>query len=342
MMKAVFHLGIRQIAVVKINRPKPSPGMVLIKVGAVGICGTDLHGYRKDETKHDKPDGHEYSGIIVEVGDGVPLSRIGQHVTVDSFLNSSCGVCEFCVSGKHFHCINKDFPFRTGGFAEYVCVKDSATFNLPDLLDDALGALVEPLAVGVHAVRQIGVKPGMIGVVVGAGSIGLLACIAALDAGAERMFLVAKHDFQKKIANSIGADVLPTDFDEAFRQVVQSKTHGVDFVIEAVGGSMQTIDLACQFCRPMGTVGIVGAFNPEFNGVKPFMPLIKELSFRFSNCYGYRDGIHDFEIAIDILARKGNNIRKLITHEFLLEEAENAFKLADNKSSGAVKVIIKS
>lgn len=341
-MLAAIHLGIREIDVVKINRPEALPGTVVIKVGAAGICGTDLHSYRKDASKHDRPHGHEYAGVIVEVGEGVPSARIGQRVTADSFVNAMCGTCEYCVSGQPFHCINKALPFRSGGFAEYVRVKDSATFNLPDSIDDSLGALVEPLAVGIHAVRRVGVKPGMTGVVIGAGAIGLSAAAAAIDAGAEHVFVVAKHAFQGEIAKAIGAeDALPVDLGAAINRVLQANPYGADFVIEAVGGTQPTIDQACRFVRPLGTVGIAGGFDPGFKGVEVFPPLTKELTFQFSNCYGYLDEKHDFEIAIDLLVRKGEQLRKLITHEFPISDAARAFATADDKSSGALKVQIR-
>ncbi|WP_322015540.1 alcohol dehydrogenase catalytic domain-containing protein [Paraburkholderia sp. J12] len=340
-MRAAIHRGIREIEVVAINRPEPLPGTVVIKVGAAGICGTDLHAYRKDASRHDRPHGHEYAGEIVEVGGGVSPARMGQRVTADSFLNAMCGVCEFCVGGNPFHCTHKALPFRSGGFAEYVRVKDSATFDLPDSVDDALGALVEPLAVGVHAVRRIGVKPGMTGVVIGAGAIGLGAVAAALNAGATQVFVVARHAFQGELAKAIGAtDVLPVDLGAAINRVLQAKPHGVDFAIEAVGGSQPTLDQASRFVRPMGSVAIVGAFDPGFKGVELYPPLIKELTFHFSNCYGYLDNRHDFEIAIDLLAHKGDQLRGLITHQFPIDDAARAFQVADDKQSGAVKVQI--
>lgn len=341
-MQAAVQAGIRQINVVEINRPEALPGTVVIKVGAAGICGTDLSGYRKDASKHSVPHGHEYAGVIVEVGDGVSRSRIGRRVTADSFLNAMCGVCEFCRGGHPFHCINKAHPLTTGGFAEYVRTKNSATFDLPDSIDDALGALVEPLAVGIHAVRKLDVRPGMTGVVIGAGTIGLGAVAAALDAGAKRVFVVAKHAFQGEIAKAIGGEaILPGGSDEALSWVMKNTRLGVDFAIEAVGGNQPTLDLASQFVRPLGSVGIVGAFDPGFRGIEAFTPLRKELTLKFSNCYGYLDGKHDFEVAIDLLARKGDQLRKLITHQFQIGDAPEAFQTAEDKHSGAVKVQIR-
>ncbi|MCX5543188.1 alcohol dehydrogenase catalytic domain-containing protein [Paraburkholderia sp. CNPSo 3076] len=340
-MQAAIHTGLRQIDVSTVNSPDARPGTVVIKVGAVGICGTDLSSYRKDSSRHSVPQGHEYAGVIVAVGEGVSPARVGQRVTADVFLNAMCGKCEFCVRGLAFHCIDKEAPLRTGGFAQYVRVKDSATFDLPDSVDDSLGALVEPLAVGVHAMRRVGVKPGMTGVVIGAGSIGLGAVAAALDAGATKVFVVAKHAFQGELARSIGAEDFFPDTETALKRVLEANSHGVDFAVEAVGGSQSTLDLACRLVRPLGSVGIVGAFDPGFKGVDVFPPLVKELTFQFSNCYGYLDGKHDFEIAIDLLARKADQLRKLITHEFSMADAARAFQIADDKQSGAVKVQIR-
>lgn len=341
-MQAALHRGIGQLEVAKISRPEALPGTVVVKVGAAGICGTDLRAYRQDPNSHDLPHGHEFAGTIVEVGEGVAANRIGKRVTADLFLNAMCGTCEFCVSGNPCHCVNKALPFRSGGFAEYVRVRNSATFDLPDSVDDVLGAFVEPLAVSTHAVRSIGVRPGMTGVVIGAGTIGLCAIAAALHAGAKHVFVVAKHAFQGQLARAIGAeDVLPDDLGSAINRIRQAAPHGADFVIEAVGGGQATIDQATRFLAPRGCVGIVGASGPGIKVVEAYPALMKELTFRFSTCYGYLDGKHDYEIAIDTLVHRGDQLRQLITHEFPIGDAPLAFRTANDKQSGSVKVQIR-
>lgn len=341
-MQAALHRGIGQLEVAEVNRPEALPGTVVVKVGASGICGTDLRAYRQDAGSHDLPHGHEFAGTIVEVGEGVSPSRIGKRVTADLFLNAMCGKCEFCVAGYPYHCINKALPFRSGGFAQYVRVKDSATFDLPDSVDDALGAFVEPLAVSTHGVRLVGVRPGMTGVVIGAGTIGLCAVAAALHAGADHVFVVAKHSFQGELARTIGAeDVLPDDIGSAINRIRQAAPYGAHFVIEAVGGGQATIDQATRFLAPRGSVGIVGATEPGVTIVEAYPSLMKELTFRFSTCYGYIDGKHDFEVAIENLERNGERLRKLITHQFPMSEAPLAFRTANDKRSGSVKVQIR-
>jgi threonine dehydrogenase-like Zn-dependent dehydrogenase len=341
-MQAALHRGIGQLEVTKINRPESLPGTVIVKVGASGICGTDLRAYRQDPNSHDLPHGHEFAGTIVEVGEGVSRERIGKRVTADLFLNAMCGKCQFCTSGHPYHCVNKALPFRSGGFAEYVRVKDSATFDLPDSIDDALGAFVEPLAVSTHGVRLAGVRPGMTGVVIGAGTIGLCAVAAALHAGATNVFVVARHAFQGELALAIGAtDILPDDIGSAINRIREVAPHGADFVIEAVGGGQATIDQATRFLAPRGRVGIVGATGPGIKVVEAYPALMKELTFLYSTCYGYLDGKHDFEVAIENLALNGERLRKLITHEFRIADAPLAFQTANDKKSGSVKVQFK-
>nr|WP_031943940.1 alcohol dehydrogenase catalytic domain-containing protein [Thiobacillus sp.]CAA07791.1 dehydrogenase [Thiobacillus sp.] len=341
-MQAALHRGIGQIEVVEINRPEALPGTVVVKVGASGICGTDLRAYRQDPNSQDLPHGHEFAGTIVEVGEGVSRDRIGKRVTADLFLNAMCGNCQFCISGHAYHCIDKALPFRSGGFAEYLRVRNAATFDLPDSIDDALGALVEPLAVSTHAIRLVGVQPGMIGVVIGAGTIGLCAIAAALHAGATNVFVVARHAFQGELARAIGAtDILPDDIGSAINRIREVAPHGADFVIEAVGGGQATIDQATRFLAPRGRVGIVGETGPGIKVVEAYPALMKELTFLYSNCYGYLDGKHDFEVAIENLALDGERLRKLITHEFLIADAPLAFQTANNKKFSSVKVQLK-
>lgn len=341
-MQAALHRGIGQLEVTEINRPQALPGTVVVKVGAAGICGTDLRAYRQDPGSHNLPHGHEFAGTIIEVGEGVSHDRIGKRVTADLFLNAMCGKCQFCTSGYPYHCVDKALPFRSGGFAEYARVKDSATFDLPDSIDDALGAFVEPLAVSTHAVRLVGVRPGMTGVVIGAGTIGLCAVAAALHAGATNIFVVAKHAFQGDLARAIGAtDVLPDDLGSAINRIREAAPHGADFVIEAVGGGQATIDQATRFLAPRGRVGIAGATGPGIKVVEAYPALEKELTFIYSACYGYLDGKHDFEVAIENLALEGERLRKLITHEFRIADAPLAFQTANDKKSGSVKVQLK-
>ncbi|AVF37356.1 zinc-dependent alcohol dehydrogenase [Rahnella sikkimica] len=336
-MKAAFRHGLRNVVLRDIDIPEVKSDTILIKINMVGICGTDVSSFKKYPESF-SPDGHEYSGTVIQVGSDVTNIKVGQRVTADVFLNSMCGACEFCKRGLPFHCTSKG-NITTGGFAEYVLVKASASFVLPDSVDDTLGALVEPLAVAVHAVRKMQISPGSTGVIIGGGAIGLCALIAALDAGADKVYVVAKHSAQIKLALELGAtDVLSTDDNEAVEKLMQKTNLGVDFAIEAVGGTASTMDSASKLVRSLGVIGVLGAFDSGYKGYDLFNSLMKEHKVCFSNCYGYLDGKHDFEVAIDILSRRGNLLRKLVTHVMSIDKIQDAFLIAEDKSTGSVKV----
>jgi threonine dehydrogenase-like Zn-dependent dehydrogenase len=153
---------------------------------------------------------------------------------------------------------------------------------------------------------------------------------------------VARHAFQGELARAIGAeDVLPDDLGSAINRIRKVAPHNADFVIEAVGGGQATIEQATRFLAPRGCVGIVGATEPGVKVVEAYPSMMKELTFRFSSCYGYLDGKHDFEVAIENLVRNEDRLRQLITHQFPLSEAPLAFRTANDKKSGAVKVHIR-
>ncbi|WP_161985763.1 zinc-dependent alcohol dehydrogenase [Ewingella americana] len=339
-MKVALRTGSRTMGIGQLEIPTVPAGYILVKVETVGICGSDLTGF-KHYPESSTPDGHEYAGEVVKVGDGVSRIKIGDRVTADVFLNAMCGECEFCRRGAPLHCTNRG-QLTTGGFAEYVLVKEMASFVLPESVDNTLGALVEPLAVAVHAVRKMQISPGSTGVIIGGGAIGLCSLIAAIDAGAEKVFVVAKHPTQINLALELGAaDVLSTDDNEAVEKLMQKTNLGVDFAIEAVGGKRPTMDTASKLVRTLGKIGVVGAFEPGYNGFELFNSLMKEHQIYFSNCYGYLDGKHDFEVAIDILSRRGDSLRKIVTHVMSLDEIHEAFLVAEDKSTGSVKVHLK-
>lgn len=340
MMIAGLQTGLKQIELIGMDRPEATAGTVVIKVAMVGVCGSDLHSYRSFNGRCGFPPGHELSGVIVAKHADVTDLSIGQRVTVDMVRGTACGKCEYCQRGTALHCLSRDIPFG-GGFAEYVRTKAEGVFPLPDEVDDALGALVEPIAVGVHAVRCMKIGAGMSGLIVGAGTIGLSALAAALDAGSETVYVAAKHPVQASAAMAMGASgIIPMNPDEAQRAVKEVTAGGLgfDYVIETVGGSAPTLDLSCRFTRPLGAVGVLGAFDGGFKAIDIHAAHVKELTVHLPNCYGVIDGKHDYDFAIDLLARKGEVLRAMITHELPLINVDEAFRIADDKSMNSIKV----
>lgn len=212
-------------------------------------------------------------------------------------------------------------------------------FPLPPGVTAEQGALVEPLAVGVHAIRWSLMPEGASVAVIGAGTIGLVSLIAARALGAGTTYVLARHDQQAALARDLGADhVIRHDGDAAIEELRDlTRGRGVDLAIETVGGHGRTVDLAWELVRVQGTVAVVGIFGEPIP-VNLLRPVIREVRATFPICYGVVDGRHDFDVAIELIAAGKAPVERLVTHRFSLEEAPEAFRTAADKSTGSVKV----
>jgi 2-desacetyl-2-hydroxyethyl bacteriochlorophyllide A dehydrogenase len=217
--------------------------------------------------------------------------------------------------------------------ASDVVVPDYTLFRLPAALDFELGALAEPMAVTVHALRLAGVAAGTPVLVLGAGTIGQLAAVAARHLGAEFVAVTARHAHQRDAAARLGADQV---LDPDRTADVERRPHAV---IETVGGSASTIDDGLNVVARGGTVVMVGLFDgtPVFN---PLIMLVKEARLVGSMVYNRRGDVADFDTALEILAGRGAELRSLVTDVFGLGDAQHAFEVAADKKSGAVKVML--
>lgn len=342
-MKAALQRGIREFEVAAIDRPQAGYGMVVARITAAGICGSDLRRYIHRAEPQRIPDGHELSGVVVEVGQGVDNVSVGDRVAIDAVvLGRGCGTCSWCRSGNHAHCRGDRFPL-VGGFAEYVLRRAAGFFKIPDNVDDRLAALVEPLAVGFHAVRWMKVEPEARVAIVGAGTIGLATLLAARWLGIEHIYVSAKYQFQAEVARSFGAAaVLPVDahsVEVAMRDLTGGR--GADYVFETVGERGDAVDLACRIARPQGKVAILGAFALGPATVDLWQPYLNELTISMPQCYSVIDGRHDFPLALELVERQPSLVDRLITHEFSLDEIAIAFATAADKNNGSIKVLVR-
>ncbi len=340
-MRAAIQTGIRTIEVRDIPAPAPDETSGLVRVGTVGICGSDLHPYHGRAEPQTVPSGHEVAGEVLHLppGYGGP-ARVGDLVAIDCIGGMACGACPFCASGQTFHCpTRRTAPSWGGGFAEVIKRRPSGFFPLPAGLTSGHGALVEPLAVGVHGVRWARMTPGASVVVIGAGTIGLMTLIAARALGAGAVHITARHKHQAELAAALGATtVVPDEAATAIEQV-RSLTGGLgaDLVVETVGGHADTLNLSWELVRPQGTVAVLGVF-PDRVPVDLMRPLQQEVWVTFPICYGVIDGRHDYEVAIELIASGKAPVEKLVTGRFPLSEAPVAFQTAADKSTGSVKV----
>ncbi|MBI5504150.1 MAG: alcohol dehydrogenase catalytic domain-containing protein [Deltaproteobacteria bacterium] len=334
MERQARYQGPGRIGVVEAATPVPGLGQVRLRVQRCGICGSDLHAFRGRGMLPPSCPGHEMSGIIDAVGARARGVREGDRVTIEPL--SRCGKCAYCLAGDYHLCPGLEFVGLglAGGMATHVLAPDYTTFALPREVDFELGALAEPTAVAVHAARLGGVTKGSRVLVLGAGTIGLLAAAACGHAGAGFVAITARHPHQRALAEAIGVDqVLHPDEVGSLGEPPQT-------VIETVGGEATTVSDAVYAAARGGSVVIVGLFEktPAF---EPLIMLIKELRLVGSMVYNRPRGAGaDFEVALELLSSRAQVLRRLITHTFDLEDIQKGFETASDKHSGAVKVLL--
>ncbi len=278
-MKAALYYGYRDLRVQDVPEPQVKPGHVKVKIAWAGICGTDRHEYNGPVwipvakphriTGRQAPLvlGHEFSGVVVEAGQGVTDWKPGDRVTASG--NIVCGKCRWCKEGRVNLCENLAFNGigTDGAFAEYIVVPEYQLFRVPASVSLERAVLTEPLACGFHATRLIGDLMGKSVAVVGPGIIGLSCVLAAKTAGASHIMVVGVGRANEAQALKLGADLYvdtrETDAVEAGRQFLGAP--GFDVVYECVGLDA-TINTAVQLTRKAGTIMVMGVFEkaPSF------------------------------------------------------------------------------
>ncbi|MGE0827818.1 MAG: zinc-binding dehydrogenase [Hyphomonadaceae bacterium] len=285
----------------EIAEPKPGPGQIKLKVKHCGVCGSDLHMTEAAASRNPTPGsviGHEFCGEIVELGEGVDRRwKEGDRITALPFMG--CGACAYCQAGEPVWCakmISHAGGRVQGGFAEYVVVGAGETVRVPDQLSWTEGALIEPIAVGLHGVELAELKPGANIFVLGAGPIGLATVACARAMGAGKIVVAAKSDRRADLARAMGA----TDFilaDENAKKEFKRIVGGPpDAVFECVGAPGM-LEFCISQAAPRTTVTVLGACNQR-DSYNPVPTLGKELRLQFSMAYHVRD----FERAAAMMA----------------------------------------
>lgn len=261
-MKALIYRGPYEFTLGDLPIPEPGVGEVLIRVGAVGVCGSDVHGFA-GKTGRREPGmvmGHEISGTVAALGAGVHTHHIGQHVVVQPIMY--CGKCEPCRMNMTSVCLNKRMVGVNmgivGGLSEYLPVRASSVFPISEKIPLATAALVEPLAVGAGAVARSSVKNGDTVAIVGAGMIGLSVLAMVQQRKPARVFVVDQFSKKLEMAESLGA--IPVNFREKDPlQTIREQTGGlgVDTCFEAVGIT-PTTKLANSLAKVAGEIIWIG------------------------------------------------------------------------------------
>jgi L-iditol 2-dehydrogenase/L-idonate 5-dehydrogenase len=228
-----------------------------------------------------------------------------------------------------------------GGFAEDIVVPARRLFALPSDLDPAIGSLTEPMAVSVHGLARGGFEKGQRVLVLGSGAVGLVTILAARRLGAGEIWASARYAVQADRARDMGADrVLDESEADPLSLSRLGQSHDIDLVVETVGGRANTLRAAVSAIRPGGTVSVLGLFMGSVE-LDPLPLLLKEGTLAWSNCYDRQGpGAVDFETATRLVGDERERLDRLLTHRLPLDRIGDAYRLAADKRSGAIKVSV--
>lgn len=286
-MKSAVFYGKHDLRVENSPMPKVGPEDILIQVKACGICGTDVHIYEGDKGAAEVTPptilGHEFSGVIAEVGSNVTKYKVGDRVCIDP--NCYCGKCDFCRNGIAHYCTDMIGYGTTvnGGFAEYCSVNQRQVYKLGDNTTFEQGAMTEPVACCLHGMDMCNIHPGSNVVVIGGGMIGLLMLQLSKLAGAARVALLEPVESKRVVAKKLGADILIDPINENVEEELKKAgMTWVNTVIECVGKTA-TIQQAIDIVGNKGTVMMFGLTKPDDTiAVKPFQIFQKEIELKSS------------------------------------------------------------
>lgn len=346
-MKAYVLYGPNDIRYEEVTMPEPASGEVLIGVKAAGICGSDIPRiYQTGAHKHPLIPGHEFAGIVTALGQGVPQKWLGKRVGIFPLI--PCGECVPCQKKQYEMCRNYDYigSRRNGAYAEYVTAPVDNLIELLPSVSLETAAMLEPMAVAVHAMRRMDIRDNDTVVVCGIGTIGTLLLMFLIDAGAKNILAIGNKESQKQNALRLG---LPENCYCNSKTTVVSdwiKEHtdgqGTDVFFECVGKN-ETIEMAVDVTAPSGQICLVG--NPHSD-----MILNKQVYWKI-----LRNQIHltgtwnssftgemedDWHYVLNRLQRGTIHPENLISHKFLLEEIEKGFQIMRDKTQDYVKIMM--
>lgn len=341
-MKAMLLSRYRQLEIADLPTPIPGPGELLIRVAACGICGSDVHGYDGSSGRRIPPIvmGHEAAGRVAAIGAQVNGWREGDRVTFDSTI--SCGRCPYCARGEINLCDRRQVlgvscaDYRcAGAFAEYVIVPQRIAYKLPDALTFSEAAMLEAVAVAIHAVSLSPIVRGTQALVLGAGMIGLLCLQALRAAGCSTVFIADVDPSRLRLAKEVGAtETLHATGDELVAEIFKrTKDAGVDLALEAVGIDA-TVRAAVNSVRKGGAITLVGNITPEVT-----LPLQKAVT-RQIRIQGSCASAGEYPQAIQLLTSGAIRVKPLISAVAPLEDGPRWFERLYAREPNLMKVVL--
>jgi (R,R)-butanediol dehydrogenase / meso-butanediol dehydrogenase / diacetyl reductase len=326
-VRALVWHGPNKMSVDEVPDPLPKAGEAVVRSEAAGICGSEIEGYLGRMSNRVPPlvMGHEFAGTVISVATGVSRAWVGKRVAINPIVG--CGTCQYCIRGDRNLCPERFLVGVTvpGGFASTVSVPERCLVEMPGDMDARLGALVEPLANGVHAIRQGAPRGAATAVVIGAGTIGLACMQAALLHGIPSVTVIEPHPTRQNQAMRLGAHAAHASADEM--------KPGVDLVVDAVGAEATRLT-AIELLNPAGVAVFIGLHDDETP--LPWRRVIRG-NHTIRGVFAYSDS--DFLKALDWLSlgRAGIGDLKPV---LALEEGPDAFSTLAKGPTDDIKVFL--
>ncbi|AOQ22914.1 D-arabitol-phosphate dehydrogenase [Moorella thermoacetica] len=322
--------GVGNIVYREVSEPVPGVGEIKVEVQAAGICGTDIHIYH-DRFRYNPPVvlGHEFSGVVVEVGEGVKNFQIGDRVTAEAPARI-CGSCVYCRTGDYNLCSNRlGLGWGVNGcFAKYCVVEEKMAHKIPGNVSFKAGALCEPLACVIHGIELTGIRAGDVVVVAGPGPIGLLTLQAAKAEGARVIITGTSVDGERlQMAEQLGADYIINIEEKDLLNEVKSLTrgYGADVVLEC-SGNQASVNTCFEVIKKGGKYTQVGLFG------KPITLDFEKVATKELKVTGVQSQKWTaWERALKLLEAGKIKLEPLVTGEYSMADWEAAFKAFESK-----------
>lgn len=345
-MKVLLAYAPGELRFVEMDTPKPGPREVLAKVKYVGICATDYAIYQGTLTLGEGNEpiypvriGHEWSGVVVEVGSETRRLKPGDHIISDT--GYSCGECESCLEGNYQRCdygkaigtIGECWP---GAMAEYIVVPERLAFNVPENVGLEEAALVEPASIGLYGLQRAPIGPGHNLLVIGTGPIGLGGMACAKGMGTGKTLLAGRKDAKLEIGRQMGADVLINTAKESLYDVVMRETdgRGMDVIMDTTGDP-EIFNDVLHLLRPSGTLVIPGFYEQTLKEVH-----LDRLIVRDCTLVGAAGTPNMGRKVLDLLANGHISLKEMITDRFAFDDAQGAFDAINERNDRRVKIML--
>lgn len=338
-MKCVKLEGVKNLVVGDIDEPISQNGSVVIDVKKAGICGSDIHYWDVGEPKG-LVLGHEFCGVVTDPGSRVDL-KVGDRIT--ALPISPCGKCAACLTGNPQYC-RETWTYATGlsltnpgALAKKMAIRPDMVLKVPDNVKDEEMAMVEPTAVGLHAIHLADIKVGQKVLVIGGGIIGLVSAMFAKMEGAS--LVVVSETNIKRAMKSVNLGVADKYYDatsEDFMKNVMADTNGngFDVVIECCGND-KAVSSALMTCRPGGTIVLVGVSLGAIT-IPTVVGVMSELTMKGAIAYTKEE----FQTCIDLIASKQIDVMKFVSDIVSLEEVQYAYERLTSGTDDAIKILV--